>query len=263
MGRRCVSSARTALEPVKQRTHRRSSQVGARLIYVTLLCCTFIFTPVGAQQPDDSDNKPVLAQALEGNPEPPDKVEVQPVAADGDIQQRLANILNTTGWFGEPQVTVEAGIVYVKGTTENEEARQWAGELAKNTEGVIAVVNQIEVDPSTVWDFAPTFQVLEDLVRRFIRLLPLILVALAIIAVSWIFARLMVSLLRRRLLARSGSQLLREVMAGIAGWSVPCAADCRAHATRAHIGRRHRPGWSGAGHRVPRHHREFFSPVCF
>ncbi len=153
----------------------------------------------------------------DGKPESPGKVDVQPIAKDGDIKRRLTDILITTGWFGEPGVTVEDGIVYLKGATDNDESRQWAGDLARNTEGVIAVVNQIEVAPGSVWNFDPTFQVLNDLTRAFVRLLPLIVVAAIIIAVSWMLARLMVLLLRRRLVARSGSQLLREVMARAGG----------------------------------------------
>ena len=190
----------------------------ARLICATFLCCAvFTFTSVAAQQLDGSEDKPVPAKAPDGKPEPPGKVEVQPVARDGEIRQRIADILKTTGWFGEPKVTVQEGIVFLKGTTENDETKQWAGDLAKNTEGVVAVVNQIEVAPTTVWDFDPTFQVLNDLTREFVRLLPLILVAVVVIAISWILAGLTVYLLRRRLLARSHSQLLREVTARAGG----------------------------------------------
>jgi len=165
----------------------------------------------------------VKAKAPDGKPEAPGKVEVQPVAKDDDIRQRIADILKTTSWFGEPKVTVQEGIVFLKGTTENDESKQWAGDLAKNTEGVVAVVNQIEVAPTTVWDFDPTFQVLNDLARGFVRLLPLIVVAVVVIAISWIFARLTVYVLRRRLLARSLSQLLREVMARAGGMLVMLA----------------------------------------
>ena len=146
-------------------------------------------------------------------PEGPGKVEIEPVAKDDEIEQRIADILETTGWFGGSSVAVQDGIVFLKGTTENEESRQWAGDLAKNTQGVVAVVNQIEVAPTTVWDFDPTFQVLNDLARGLVRKLPLVVVAVVVIAISWILARLTVSLLRRRLMARSLSQLLREVAA--------------------------------------------------
>ncbi len=159
----------------------------------------------------------MVAKASDGTPEPPGKVEVRPVAKDDEIRQRIADILKTTGWFGDPTVAVEEGIVFLKGTTENEESQQWAGDLAKNTEGVVAVVNQIEVAPTTIWDFNPTFQVLNDLVRGFVRLLPLIVVAVVVIALSWIFGKLTVYTLRRGLLARSRSQLLREVTARAGG----------------------------------------------
>lgn len=188
-----------------------------------LCCAAFTFTSVAAQQLDGSEDKPVPAKAPDGKPEPPGKVEVQPVAKDDEIRQRIADILKTTSWFGEPKVTVQEGIVFLKGTTENDESKQWAGDLAKNTEGVVAVVNQIEVAPTTVWDFDPTFQVLNDLARGFVRLLPLIVVALVVIVISWIFARLTVYLLRRGLLGRSLSHLLREVMARAGGMLVMLA----------------------------------------
>jgi len=165
----------------------------------------------------------VPAKAPDGKPDSPGKVEVQPVAKDDEIRQRIADILKTTSWFGEPKVTVQEGIVFLKGTTENDEFKQWAGDLAKNTEGVVAVVNQIKVAPTAIWDFDPTFQVLKDLARGFVRLLPLIVVALVVIAISWIFARLTEYLLRLWLRARSLSHLLREVMARTGGMLVMLA----------------------------------------
>jgi small-conductance mechanosensitive channel len=189
----------------------------ARLICaVILFCAVFAFTSVAAQQLDGNE-KPVLAKTPDGKPESPGRVVVQPVAKDDAIRQRLADILETTGWFGEPNVTVQDGIVFLKGTTENDESKLWAGNLARNTEGVVAVVNQIEVAPTTIWNFDPSLQALNDLARGLVRLLPLIVVALLVIAMSWIFSRLTVYLLRRGLLGRSLSRLLREVLARAGG----------------------------------------------
>ena len=197
---------------------------GVRLICATFLCCTvFTFTSVAAQQLDSSEDKPVPAQSPDGIPESPGKVEIQPIANDDEIGRRIADILKATSWFGEPRVTVQEGIVFLKGTTENGESKQWAGDLAKNAEGVVAVINQIEVAPTTVWDFDPTFQVLNDLASGFVRLLPLIVVAVVVIALSWIFARLTVYVLRRWLLGRSLSRLLREVLARAGGMLVMLA----------------------------------------
>ncbi len=196
----------------------------ARLICATFLCCIVLtFTSVAAQQLDGSEDKPAPAKAPDGKPELPGRVDVQPAVKDDEIRRRIADILQTTSWFGEPTVTVREGIVFLKGTTETDESKQWAGNLAKNTEGVVAVVNQIEVDPTTVWNFDPTVQVLSDLARGFVRLLPLIVVAVVVIALSWLFARLTVHLLRRGLLARSLSRLLREVLARAGGMLVMLA----------------------------------------
>jgi small-conductance mechanosensitive channel len=182
--------------------------------------CTSI---TAAQQLGGGEDRPLPVKVVGGKAELPGKVEVQPVARDDEIRQRISDILDATGWFGEPTVIVQEGIVFLKGTTENDDSKQWAGNLAKNTEGVVAVVNQIEVAPTTVWDFDPTFQVLSDVARGFVRLLPLIVVAVVVIALSWSLARLTVYVLRRRLLARSLSQLLREVMARAGGMVVMLA----------------------------------------
>jgi small conductance mechanosensitive channel len=190
----------------------------ARLICATLACCAvFAFNPVAAQQAGSSDEKPAPAKVFEGKPEAPGRVEIQPVARDDQIRQRIADILETTSWFGDPTVSVQDGIVFLQGTTENDESKRWAGDLARNTEGVVAVVNQIEVAPTTVWDFDPSIRVLNDLARGLVRVLPLIVVAVVVLAVSWIFARLMAYILRRRLQARPLSPLLREVMARAGG----------------------------------------------
>ena len=191
----------------------------ARFIFGVFLCCAATsFTSVAeAVSLVASQDEPIPAQASEGEPGPPGKVEVQPQVTDGEIRQRLADILKTTGWFGEPGVSVRDGIVFLTGITVNDESRQWAGDLAKNTQGVVAVVNQIEVAPKEIWDFDPVVQVMHDLVRRLLRSLPLIVVAVVVLALSWMLARLTVYLLRRRLLARSQSQLLREATAWTGG----------------------------------------------
>jgi small conductance mechanosensitive channel len=202
-----------ASKVVQERTRRSFS-----LACVTFLCCAVVASSsVSAQQLFGSEDEPVPTKAPEGNPVAPGKVEVLPVALDEEIAQRILDILRATNWFTEPTVAVRQGIVFLEGTTERDEARQWAADLAKNTEGVVAVVNEIEVAPATVWNFDPALRVLDDIARGAIRLLPLIVVAVVVIAVSWVLARLTAYALRRRLMDRSISRLLREVMARAGG----------------------------------------------
>jgi small conductance mechanosensitive channel len=219
--RSCVRQPPRHPGQINVRTRGHAGFRLARFICTTFLCCSFAaFTATAAQPSDGSESGSAPAKSPDGNRESPGKVEVQPVAKDDAIGRRIADILETTNWFGETEVTVQDGIVFLKGTTESEESKQWAGELAKNTEGVVAVVNRIEVPPKTIWDFDPTFQVVNDLARSLVRSLPLVVVTAVVIAVSWILARLTVYVLRRRLLARSLSQLLREVTARAGGMLV-------------------------------------------
>lgn len=186
----------------------------ARLFCALLLSCLVCsYKSVIAQGVDDKAENPVATQAPVGDPETPGKVEVEPVAEDDDIGQRIEDILEATGWFGGPNVIVKEGIVFLKGTAQNEGHRKWAGDLGRNTEGVVAVVNQIEVAPGAIWNFDPTIQELNHFARGIVRSLPLIVMAIVVIAISLVFAKLTVHVLRRSLLAQTNSQLLREVTA--------------------------------------------------
>lgn len=81
-------------------------------------------------------------------PEPleaPDTVDIEPVADDGAIAERLTRILEATGWYQDAVVRVDEGVVFLSGIADNEAHRDWAGQLALSTQGVVAAVNQVEV----------------------------------------------------------------------------------------------------------------------
>jgi hypothetical protein len=45
----------------------------------------------------------------------PEKVDVEPVAADSKISQRLRSILSATGWFSDIKVVARNGVVFLDG----------------------------------------------------------------------------------------------------------------------------------------------------
>ena len=112
--------------------------------------------------------QPVLAQtginptATPVNPgEPsnvPDKVDIQPTARDDEISKRLQDILEATGWFISPEEVVREGVVFLSGQAKNGDYRKWAGDLARNTQDVVAVVNQMELTQPSIWDLQPAFE---------------------------------------------------------------------------------------------------------
>ncbi len=183
-----------------------------------LSTCTFIAIASAAVQPFNSlDEMPAQVENSQERAEQTATVKVQPIAADDDIERRITDILGASGWFVNPMVSVQEGIVFLRGSTQNDQSKEWAGDLARNTEGVVAVINQIEVEPMTLWDFYPTFDVLYDLASRLVRSLPLLIVAAVVLVLSWFFASFAVRILRRGLLTRSPSHLLREVTARAGG----------------------------------------------
>ena len=147
----------------------------------------------------------------------PERVEIAPGARDPAIAGRLRDILEATGWLDAPAVTVRDGVVFLAGATDREQYRAWAADLARRTEGVVAVVNRIEVREQPAWNLAPVARELERLGRRTLLALPYLLVAAVILSLAWWAAKGFTWLARRLLARRVRAPLLRDVLARIAG----------------------------------------------
>lgn len=149
---------------------------------VLLVVCCMALTASRAAPPQDTTAADDAAQ--DGLPTAPAKVSINPVARDEEIRQRLQGVLEATGWFTEPQVQVEEGIVFLSGQAGSDELKKWAGDLARNTQEVVAVANRIEVRDPEMWDFRPAWGGLLILWRDIIRSLPFVLFGLLILGLS-------------------------------------------------------------------------------
>jgi small conductance mechanosensitive channel len=114
----------------------------------------------------------------------PKEVAVTPLAEDAEIERRLVRILEATEWFTAPQVEVDEGVVFLDGRTATEEHKEWATRLARNTQDVVEVVNRIEVTGGPMWDFAPAREEIRALWRDMLLALPMIGVAVLMLAVT-------------------------------------------------------------------------------
>ncbi|QDU94419.1 mechanosensitive ion channel family protein [Lignipirellula cremea] len=146
-------------------------------------------------------------------PAAPDKVDVNPVADDTDIASRLTRILNATGWFREPQVEVDEGVVFLQGGVDLQQHKEWAGQLAANTQDVVAVVNKLKVTEKSMWDLAPAWGELSELGANAVRNSPLLIVGLVLLAVTWWLTQLSVYGASHLFRRRFKSQLLADVAA--------------------------------------------------
>lgn len=181
------------------------------------LCLAFFAIPTHAQ--DGPEGTPTAVPG-EVPIEAPDRVDVQPVARDEEIRDRLQSILDATGWFISSDVSVQNGVVFLAGQTDSEEFKQWAGNLARNTQDVAAVVNQITILEPSIWDFEPALTGLREQGRSIVRVLPLIAFSLLVLIVATLFAKLTISLFRHLLSRRLPNKLLVNVIARSVGAGV-------------------------------------------
>jgi small conductance mechanosensitive channel len=147
----------------------------------------------------------------------PSRLEVQPVARDDEIQARLQDILAATGWFTEPQVRVQDGVVFLTGQAQSAEHKAWAGDLARNTQDVAAVVNQLEVVEPEYLDFQPFVTELQNQGRIVLRSIPLLGFSLVILFFAWLIARFVTGISRGYLHRREANTLLQTVVSRTIG----------------------------------------------
>lgn len=145
------------------------------------------------------------------------KVDVSPVARDEEIRRRLQNVLEATGWFVSPRVRVQSGVVFLEGSAATQQGRTWAGNLARNTQDVVAVVNRIVVPSPSIWDFGPASTGLAVLWRDVIGALPSIAFGVIVFVLSLFAAILAARGTRRVLHQRVRVKLLRSVVARAMG----------------------------------------------
>ena len=158
---------------------------------------------------------PALAQDTADETAPAGDVSVAPVARDDQIANRIAGILDASGWFEGVTVTVEDGIVFLDGVTDSDTHKSWARDLAARTEDVVAVVNRLEVEQEPDWSFAPAFAAMRDVAERIVSSLPLIVLTIVILPLTWWLSALAARGIRRVFLGRVSSPFLRTVTSRI------------------------------------------------
>jgi small conductance mechanosensitive channel len=183
----------------------------------------YLFLLVLAAGGHAQTSPPTSAATPATSPETPNvtlsstKVDVNPVARDEEIRHRLQRVLEATGWFTAPQVRVNEGVVFLTGEAKTAELQKWAGDLARNTQDVVAVVNHMSVAVPSIWDFSPAWGGLLALWRDFIHSLPFLGFALVILAFSVGAGLLATRGARSFLRHRIRAKLLRNVVAIAAG----------------------------------------------
>ncbi len=107
--------------------------------------------------------------------------EAQP--ADGDIESRIRDIYSELPLMRDLRVSVNAGVVTLKGTTPDAETAASAEAIALRVAGVVTVQNEIERDLSVSRRLAPSVDSLQTLATDAWSAAPLLLLAVVVFAV--------------------------------------------------------------------------------
>ena len=202
-----------------QPTIRFFVQIVLRTFLLISIFGGFPLTVVGQGTPEKtaaSSNAPA-ASVKEDLATAPVNVDVKPVAEDDEIRKRLQSVLEATNWFIDPQVEVKEGVVFLNGRVDSAELKKWAGDLARNTQDVVAVVNRMEVLERSMWDLRPAWSGLFLLWREFIGSIPFFVFGLLILALAVGGGILTTRATRSFLIQRIPPKLLRNVIARGAG----------------------------------------------
>lgn len=172
-----------------------------------------VATSAAANGQEPPATPPAAPASDPSSPAAPDKVEVEPVARDEQIARRLERILKATGWFTAPGVKVDEGVVFLSGTSQSEAHKKWAGDLARNTQDVVAVVNQMAVEMPTAWDFGPALAGVREIGHDVIYSLPFTAFGILTLILFFGLAKVVSLTVRRLTRRRIQVSLLREVTA--------------------------------------------------
>lgn len=207
------------LEPRTRLQHSKSIGVSqainrlhnfSRVVRMVALLC--IVLAVSAN-PTLAQNQPSApSQTSEDGNTVSKPVSVEPTADDAAIATRIQRIMDSTGWFHNPQISVQDGVVFIDGKAETQERWRWASALAQNTEGTVAVVNRIEVEADVRSTFGRASDEFVKIYRQAAQAWPWALVSTVIVLVSWLLARLVAIIARHFLKSRTTSTLLLTVI---------------------------------------------------
>jgi len=189
--------------------HRIHLRLVLSVLFSGLIICSAL-----AQREPSPENR--AAPFIGETPQVAERIEVQPISNDQAIDRRLTRILEATEWFSDIAVQVEEGVVFLDGRTGSADYRTWAGDLARKTSDVVAVVNRIQVAEISPWDFSPAVNELQTLWKLALQRVPRLLLGMLVLFMAGVTAWMVAHGVRKTLGNRL-NPLLRDVAARLMG----------------------------------------------
>jgi small-conductance mechanosensitive channel len=132
---------------------------------------------------------------------------------DTNIEKRLRDIMTIAPWYENVSIDVRQGVVVLKGEIDHFEHKDWLIEVLKKTEGVIAWVDQMNIQKATIDDLKPDFDAFSSIINKFKNHVPYILIALIVLVLTLAFAFIVDKIVDKILSTRLESQLIVDAVA--------------------------------------------------
>jgi small-conductance mechanosensitive channel len=152
--------------------NRRSAGAGIE-IAVALIALLWLPLQIFAQE-DDTDDDTDPSAVIEAS---------ENATADADIERRLRSIYTQIEPLSNVDVRVQEGVIFLSGSVSNDEQARRALNLAARLEGVVTVDDDIDRTLDVQGNVAPIIEQFNDDVGRWLRALPLFLLAVTIFLV--------------------------------------------------------------------------------
>lgn len=190
------------------RSRHPSAALLARLAAVA---CILVAASISGAWQDEAPGSPPLEPDREVSASE-QAVGVEDQVDDERIARRLGEVLRATERFSQIDVEVREGVAFLRGSTEKEESRTLAGDLARRTEGVVAVVNNITIEQGPIWTIEPAKRELVALWRQAIASAPLLGGGILVLLITFVTATLAQRLAGPAIGRGTDSDLLRAVL---------------------------------------------------
>ena len=174
------------------------------LLWLGLLCSGVSWAEAPAQELGELEEAKLDSAGRVIEPSAPSQ--------DAEIQSRLRAILSSSEQFTDLAVRADNGLVFLHGTSTKPDFVAWASEVAKNIDGVVAVVNNISVAPTNYLSGATLTAEFSKVWRQFVQALPLLLAAVITFLFFFFISRPVAAFLVRPVGFMTDSSLLRVVM---------------------------------------------------
>ena len=174
----------------------------------------------GWAQSEEGGQEPAASAVADDLESTQQAVKIEGSADDAQIADRLRQILTASERYEGLEVKVTDGIVFLDGQTARGDFKEWASQLARRTQDVVAVVNRLEVSPPVSLEQYRLRDQLREIWRGLVRALPLIGLGLVILLISAGLARLVTAVLGWPLRQLTDSRLLRNVIRKLVGLMV-------------------------------------------